>query len=68
MAQLNLGLMHAEGQGVIQDYIHAHKWWNIAASQGNKTAAKNRDVASELMTAAQIAEAQKLAREWVNAH
>ena len=62
-AQSNLGLMYGTGLGVLQDYIKAHMWANIAAAQGNKRAAKNRKIHEEKMTPAQIAEAQKLARE-----
>ena len=64
LAQNNLGFMYASGQGVPQDYVEAHKWWNLAAAQGDADAVKNRDKVARLMTPAQIAEAQKLAREW----
>jgi uncharacterized protein len=64
-AQFNLGLMYGNGTGVIQDNVYAHMWWNIAASSGNKVAVKNRDIVAGEMTPAQIAEAQKLARECV---
>ena len=64
-AQYNLGLMYALGNGVIQDNVYAHMWWNIAASSGEKNAVKNRDIVAGKMTPAQIAEAQKLARECV---
>lgn len=64
VAQYNLGLMHAKGQGVPQDFVQAHFWFNIAASQGHKGAAKNRDLVASLMTRDQIAEAQRLARDW----
>ena len=63
-AQTNLGLMYAEGQGVPQDYVQAHMWWNLAAAQNNASGVKNRDIVAKKMTPAQIAEAQKLAREW----
>lgn len=33
-AQFNLGLMYANGQGVIQDYQEAEKWYRLAATQG----------------------------------
>ena len=65
-AQSSLGGMYAEGQGVIEDNVYAHMCWNIAASSGkNKSASKNRDIVAEIMTPAQIAEAQKLAHECV---
>ena len=31
-AQYNLGVMYEHGQGVPQDYAHAHMWYNLAAS------------------------------------
>ena len=63
-AQLNLGTMYYEGQGVPQDHVQAHLWYDLAAAQGNDTARKNREMVAEKMTPAQIAEAQRLAREW----
>ncbi len=53
--------MYGNGEGVTQDYIQAHTWWNISASQGNAGAAKNLDKVARYMTPVQIAEAQKLA-------
>jgi TPR repeat protein len=61
-AQYNLGLMHATG--VPKDLIAAYMWWNLAAAQGDEGAKKSRDTAEQQMTPAQIAEAQKLSREW----
>ena len=68
-AQFNLGFMYATGQGVAQDYVLAHLWYNLAASrlppgENRNTAVRNRDIVETLMTPAQVAEAQKLAREW----
>jgi hypothetical protein len=67
-AQFNLGLMYSNGQGVPQDYVEAHKWRNLAASRAsaeNQTRyAETRDAVATLMTPAQLAEAQTLAREW----
>ena len=57
--------MYALGNGLIQDNVYAHMWWNIAAISGDKTASKNMDILVKQMTPAQIAEAQKLARECV---
>jgi TPR repeat protein len=64
VAQYNLGVMYGNGQGVPQDDIQAHMWWSLAAVSGNENAIKNRDKVAEKMTPAQIADAQKLAREW----
>ncbi len=68
-AQYNLGVMYHTGQGVPQDYVQAHMWYNLAAAglppgEGRDSAAKNRDIVAKLMTPAQLAEAQRLAREW----
>ena len=64
IAQSSLGSMYADGRGFPQDYVHAHMWLNLAAAQGNKFATTYRDDITRRMTPAQIAEAQKLAREW----
>jgi len=63
-AQFNLGQMYANVQGVPRDYVLAYMWLNLSAVQGDKVAAKNRDLVAQHMTPEQIAEAQKLAREW----
>lgn len=67
-AQYNLGVMYRNGQGVPQDYVQAHKWFNLAAGTltdvNRDNAVKARDLIAAKMTPAQIAEAQRLAREW----
>jgi len=64
-AQYNLGVMYEQGQGVIEDYAKAHMWFNICEYSGDKDAAKAREKVSKLMTSQQLAEAQRMAREWV---
>ncbi len=63
-SQYNLGVMYAKGQGVTQDFVQAHMWFNLAAAKGEETARKGLDLVAEEMTPAEIAEAQRLAREW----
>jgi TPR repeat protein len=63
-AQANLGLMYVKGEGVPQDYVRAYLWLNLSASRGYNLAFKSRDSIAQRMTPAQIAEAQKLTREW----
>ena len=63
-AQYNLGVFYDNGLGVSQDRVRAYMWLNLAAMQGRESAAALRDLVARLMTPAQIAEAQKLAREW----
>jgi len=69
VAQLNLGVIYANGDGVPKDYVKSHFYSNLAAAQlppgqDRDIAVKNREIVSKLMTPAQIAEAQRLAREW----
>jgi uncharacterized protein len=64
-SMVNLGVMYANGEGVLQDRASAHMWFNIAASMGAKGGAKYRDQIAKSMPPAQIADAQKLARECV---
>lgn len=67
-AQLNLGLMYRDGDGVLQDYVAAHMWFNIASANGDRFAREQRNSIVELMTMDQIAEAQKKAAEWMQGH
>jgi uncharacterized protein len=62
-AQFQLGDMYEKGKGVIQDYVQAHKWLNLAGANGYEDGRKARSLLEKRMTPAQIAEAQKLARE-----
>ena len=66
-AQIVVGAMYADGRGVPQDYVRAHMWFNLAAARGNEDTRKHRDSVSEWMTRPQIAEAQRAAREWLDA-
>jgi uncharacterized protein len=64
-AMFELGVVHAEGIGTLQNFVTAHMWLNITSSFGNVKARTYRDKIAKKMTPAQIAEAQKLARECV---
>jgi hypothetical protein len=71
-AQYNLGLWYAtKGEAGSQDYVSAHMWFNLAAARfpvsdtrNRGLAVKNRDVVAGKMSREDLAEAQKLAREW----
>jgi len=65
-ALYNLGLAYSTGQGVGVDLIAAHKWFNLAAVRGVDAAKSWRNQLAGEMNAGQIAQAQKLAREWLN--
>jgi uncharacterized protein len=56
--------MYFLGHGVPENYIIAHQWFNLAAAGGGKNAEDLRNTVAAKMTQAQIAEAQRLAREW----
>ena len=63
-AMLALGRLHVQGLGVLQDYVEAHKWLNLAASRGEAAALKEREAVAAKMTSEERAEAQRLARAW----
>ena len=44
MAQNNLALMYYKGEGVLQDYVEAAKWYRKAAEQGDADAQHNLGV------------------------
>ena len=69
LAQLNLGTSYYFGNGVPQDFVLAHVWWNLAAAhlppgEDRDRAGYNRDSIEAEMTPNEVAEAQRLAREW----
>ncbi len=63
-AMNNLGFMYHKSEGIPPDFVRAHMWYNLAAARGHGLAKKNLDIVADKMTAAQIAEAQNLARDW----
>jgi len=67
-AYFDLGVAYSTGDlGVGCDLVEAHKWFNLAAVAGHEEAAWSRADVSEEMTAREIAEAQRRAREWLRA-
>jgi uncharacterized protein len=67
-AWLNLGLLYCSRREGSLDLVEAHKWFNLAAQNGNDEARRYRaEVASEL-TRVEIGEAQRRAREWLSQH
>jgi TPR repeat protein len=63
-SQYNLGWMFSKGKGVSLDFAQAHMWFNLAEANGYKDGRKKRILIENKMTPEQIAEAQKLAKEW----
>jgi uncharacterized protein len=67
-ALFELGLMHCAGRDGALDLVNAHKWFNLAAMRGNVAAKRYRMEISSEMSRAEIAEAQRRAREWLACH
>src|SRR5882672_6294644 len=63
-AQYNLGVCYASGEGVAKDDVEAYKWWLLAAGQGNDDAKYNMTIVENKMSQEQIAEGQRLARDF----
>ncbi len=67
-AQSFLGIMYMDGRGVPQDDVRAHMWLNLAASklsgEDRDNVGEGRDILAKKMSREEIAEAQRLAREW----
>jgi uncharacterized protein len=67
-AYYDLGVAYSTGShGVDCDLVEAHKWFNLAAVSGHSEAQMCRADISDEMTAREIAEAQRRAREWIAA-
>ena len=62
-AQAHLGVLYWNGQGVQQDVLLAYMWLSLA-SANEPDAVRERDLAASQMTPDEIAEAQRLSREW----
>ena len=70
-AQYSLGQMYFDGEGVPQDYVQAHKWFNLATAREGEyreidlaEVQRAKNESEKVMTGSQVAEAQRLAREW----
>ena len=57
-AQFAMGLKYESGDGLKQDLVQAYLWFSLAAAPANQQALAPR------MTAAQIARAKELVRDW----
>ncbi|MGB3808841.1 MAG: hypothetical protein WA943_02030 [Parvibaculum sp.] len=67
-ALYDLGLIYSTGRGVEVDLVTAHKWFNLAAVRGSEPARHYRAELAQEMNPAQVAEAQRQAREWLASH
>jgi len=67
-AFFDLGVAFSTGShGIGCDFVEAHKWFNLAAVGGHEEAQFCRADIAEEMTAREVAEAQRRAREWLAA-
>jgi TPR repeat protein len=72
-AQFTLGSMYEHGVGVAQDFAQALMWFDLATALAGRAplraiAAQQRDRLTTRMSVEQIAEAQRLARQWAQSH
>ena len=67
-AQINLGNMYARGEAVPSNFIIAYMWYSLATAQGFEGAHGNKEILNQNMTPEQIAEAERLAQEWLEEH
>ena len=63
-----LGMIYSTGASVPADMVAAHKWFNIAALRGNAEAARLRREIADEMSEAEVAAAQRAARDWITRH
>jgi hypothetical protein len=62
--QYLLGLYYVDGSGVPRNYVEAYKWLSLAIAQDDSLGKDNLNALEKSMTPEQIAEAQRLAREF----
>jgi TPR repeat protein len=67
-ACFDLGVAFSTGEnGVACNLTEAHMWFNLAAAYGHEEAASCRADIADDMSAREIAEAQRRARQWLAA-
>jgi hypothetical protein len=64
VAQLNLGDLYTRGAGVPRDLVQAYLWLSLAAAQGRRWPERRRKEVAAVMTAAELAEAERLLEAW----
>ena len=63
-SQINIGVCYTKGDGVLKDEVEGYKWFLLAAGQGSEMAKRKVSAVETWLTRQQIAEGQKLAREF----
>lgn len=67
-ALFEIGMKYCTGHEVSQNFVMAHKWFNLAAMKGSETAKQYRCEISREMSPHDVADAQRLARAWLTLH
>ena len=60
-----LGMKYSVGIEVPVDLVSAHMWFNLAAAKGNAEAVRLRREIANQMSDAEVAVAQRAARDWL---
>ncbi|WP_235001439.1 tetratricopeptide repeat protein [Nitrosovibrio sp. Nv4] len=67
LAQYELGLIYRTGYGLAVDQVQSYVWLNLAAAAGVQEAVTVRDEVMRSLSTKQLAQAQKISREWLAA-
>ena len=65
LAQYELGLIYRTGYGLAMDPVKSYMWLNLAAAAGIQQAVAARDEVMRSLNSNQLAQAQKISREWL---
>jgi hypothetical protein len=67
LAQYELGLIYRTGYGLAVDEVQSYVWLNLAAAAGVQQAVTARDEIMRALSPRQLAQAQKISRDWLAA-
>jgi hypothetical protein len=67
LAQYELGLIYRTGYGLAVDEVQSYVWLNLAAAAGVQQAVTARDEIMRALSPKQLAQAQKISRDWLAA-
>jgi TPR repeat protein len=65
LAQYELGLIYRGGYGLAIDQVQSYVWLNLAAAAGVQQAVGARDDVMRSLNTRQLAQAQKISRDWL---
>jgi hypothetical protein len=65
LAQYELGLIYRSGYGLAIDQVQSYVWLNLAAAGGVQQAVGARDDVMRSLNTRQLAQAQKISRDWL---